>query len=160
MDCPLNNTFLLTFRTLVWRILQVRALTVVSCCRIFPNPSRQYSKRQTRGEEIKKCLDGVFEPTYYFSIFSFAHSSLYRQSLQMSLFWPINTSVSILLFQLDNSFFSTICLQCQYRVAETNNFNVMTKPFSSVEQYSPVYDVSRVDGHDVILKSLRWVTKF
>ena len=69
MDCPLNNTFLLTFRTLVWRILQVRALTVVSCCGIFPNPSRQYSKRQTRGEEIEKCLDGGLEPTYYFSIF-------------------------------------------------------------------------------------------
>ena len=70
MDCPLNNTFLLTFRTLVWRILQVRALTVVSCCGIFLNPSRQYSKRQTRDEEIEKCLDEALEPTYYFSIFN------------------------------------------------------------------------------------------
>ena len=68
MDCPLNNTFLLSFRTLVWRILLVRPLTVVSCCGIIPNPSRQYSKRQTRGEEIEKCL----EPTYYFSIFKYA----------------------------------------------------------------------------------------
>ena len=69
MDCPLNNTFLLTFRTLVWRILKVGALTVVSCCGILPNPSRPYSKRQTRGEEIEKCLDGGLEPTYHFSIF-------------------------------------------------------------------------------------------
>ena len=53
----LLNTFLLTFKTLVWRILLVRALTVVSCYEIFPNPSRQYTKRQTRGEEIEKCLD-------------------------------------------------------------------------------------------------------
>ena len=66
MDCPLNNTFLLTFRTLVWRILQVRALTVVSCCGIFPNPSRQYSKHH---DEMEKCLDEGLEPTYYFSIF-------------------------------------------------------------------------------------------
>ena len=36
---------------------------------MFPNPSRQYSKRQTRGEEIEKCLDEGLEPTYYFSIF-------------------------------------------------------------------------------------------
>ena len=63
MDCPLNNTFLLTFRTLVWCILWVRALTVVSCCGIFPNPSQQHSKCQTRGEEIEKCLDGGLEPT-------------------------------------------------------------------------------------------------
>ena len=70
MDCPLNNTFLLTFRTLVWRILSVRALTVVSCYGIFPNPSRQYSKCQTRGEAIEKCLDEGLEPTYYFSIFN------------------------------------------------------------------------------------------
>ena len=70
MDCPLNNTLLSTFKTLVWRILQVQALTVVSCCGIFPIPSRQYSKRQTRGEEIEKCLDGGLEPSYYFSIFN------------------------------------------------------------------------------------------
>ena len=70
MDCPLNNTFSLTFKTLVWRILQVRALTGVSCCGIFPNPSRQYSKHQTRGEEIEKCLDEGLEPTYYLSIFN------------------------------------------------------------------------------------------
>ena len=69
MDCSLNNTLLLTFRTLVWRILWVRALTVVSCCGIFPNPSRQCSKRQTRGESIEKCLDEGLEPTYYLSIF-------------------------------------------------------------------------------------------
>ena len=74
MDCPLSNTFLLTFRTLVWRILQVRALTVVSCCWIFPNPSQQHSKRQTRGEEIVKCLHGSLEPTYNFSIFSKIHN--------------------------------------------------------------------------------------
>ena len=71
MDCPLNYTFLLTFKTLVWRILLVRALTVVSCCGIFPNPSRQYSKRQTRGREIEKCLDEPLEPSYYFIIFTF-----------------------------------------------------------------------------------------
>ena len=70
MDCPLNNTSLLTFRTLVWRILQIRAFIVVSCCGILPNTSRQYSKRQTRGEEIEKCLDEGLEPTYYFSIFT------------------------------------------------------------------------------------------
>ena len=35
-----------------------------------PNPSRQYSKRQTRGEEIEKCLDEGLEPTYHFSIFN------------------------------------------------------------------------------------------
>ena len=69
MDCPLDNTFLLTFRTLVWRILWVRAITVVSCCRIFLNPSQHYSKRQTRGEEIEKCLNGDLEPSYYLSIF-------------------------------------------------------------------------------------------
>ena len=34
------------------------------------NPSRQYSKHQTRGEEIEKCLDGGLEPTYFFSIFT------------------------------------------------------------------------------------------
>ena len=70
MDCPLNNTFLLTFRTLVWRLLYARALTVVSCCGIFLNPSWQYSKRQTRGEEIEKCLYRDLEPTYHFSIFN------------------------------------------------------------------------------------------
>ena len=69
MECPLNNTFLLTYKTLVWRILQIRGQTVVSCCGIFPNPSLQYSKCQTRCEEIEKCLDGGSEPTYYFSIF-------------------------------------------------------------------------------------------
>ena len=31
---------------------------------------RSHSKRQTRGEEIEKCLDEGLEPTYYFSIFS------------------------------------------------------------------------------------------
>ena len=72
MDCPLNNTFLLTLSTVVWRILQIRALTVVRCCGIFPNFSRQYSKRQTRCEEIEKCLDEGLEPIYYFSIFSTA----------------------------------------------------------------------------------------
>ena len=77
MDYPLNNTFLLTFKTLVWRILQVRALHVFSCCGIFPNPSRQYSKRQTRGEEIEKCLDGSLEPTYYFSIFTHRDRRVY-----------------------------------------------------------------------------------
>ena len=30
----------------------------------------QYSKRQTRAQEIEKCLDEGLEPTYYFSIFS------------------------------------------------------------------------------------------
>ena len=33
------------------------------------NPPQQYSKRQTRGEEIEKCLDGGLEPTDHFSIF-------------------------------------------------------------------------------------------
>ena len=37
---------------------------------MFPNPSRQHSKQQTRGEEIEKCLDEGLEPTYYFSILS------------------------------------------------------------------------------------------
>ena len=36
---------------------------------MFPNPLSQYSKRQTRAEEIRKCLDDCLEPTYYFSIF-------------------------------------------------------------------------------------------
>ena len=79
MDCPLNNTFLLTFRTLVWRILRVRALTAVSCCGIFPNPSRQYSIRQTRGEEIEKCQGGGLDPTYYFSIIRFIFKSKARE---------------------------------------------------------------------------------
>ena len=35
------------------------------------NPSQQYSKCQTRGEEIEKCLDEGLEQTYYFSIFRF-----------------------------------------------------------------------------------------
>ena len=61
MDCLLNKLF---------TDIQNSGLTVVSCCGIFSNPSRQYSKRQTRGEEIEKCLDGGLEPTYYFSIFT------------------------------------------------------------------------------------------
>ena len=43
---------------------------VVSCCGIFPNPSWKYSKRQTTGEEIEKCIDEGLEPTHYFSIFT------------------------------------------------------------------------------------------
>ena len=38
--------------------------------RNLPNPSRLYSKPQTRVEEIEKCLDQGLEPTYNFSIFS------------------------------------------------------------------------------------------
>ena len=33
------------------------------------NPPWQYSKRQTRDEEIEKCLDEGLEPIYHFSIF-------------------------------------------------------------------------------------------
>ena len=54
----------------MWRILEVRVLTEVSWCGIFPIPSWQYSKRQTRGEDIKKYLDGGLEPTYYLNIFT------------------------------------------------------------------------------------------
>ena len=36
----------------------------------FQNPPRQYSKRQTRKDEIEKCLGEGLEPTYYFSIFN------------------------------------------------------------------------------------------
>ena len=39
----------------------------------LPNPPRQYSKRQTRVDEIEKCLDEGLEPTYHFSIFKAAH---------------------------------------------------------------------------------------
>ena len=52
------------------RVKRKQCVTVVSCCGIFTNPSRLYSKQQTRGEEKEKCLDEVLEPTYYFSIFS------------------------------------------------------------------------------------------
>ena len=34
------------------------------------SPCGPCSNRQTRGEEIEKCLDGGLEPTYYFSIFT------------------------------------------------------------------------------------------
>ena len=68
MDCLLNNTFLLTFKTLVWRMLWLRGLTVVSCCAIIPNSPRRYNKHQTRADEIGKCLGEGFEPTYYLSI--------------------------------------------------------------------------------------------
>ena len=44
--------------------------------RLVPNPSCQYSKRQTRGEEIEKCLDEGLEPTYYFSIFNSVDNQL------------------------------------------------------------------------------------
>ena len=51
MDCPLNYTFI-----------------------YFQNSGlahpRQYSKRQTRGVEIEKCLDENLEPTYHFSNFN------------------------------------------------------------------------------------------
>ena len=57
----------------------------VSCCGIFPKPSRQYSKRQTRGEEIEKCLDGGLEPTYYFSIFRSNNSTLISQEVHIKL---------------------------------------------------------------------------
>ena len=72
-----DSDFLFTMVTLSVRVFNVitwynhtHALTVVSCCGTIPNPSRQYSKRQTRGEEIEKCLDEGLEPTYYFSIFN------------------------------------------------------------------------------------------
>ena len=35
----------------------------------LPNPW-QYSKRQTRAQEIEKCLDEALEPIYHFSIFN------------------------------------------------------------------------------------------
>ena len=47
-----------------WRI------DVSQLMRNFPNPSCQYSKRQTRAKEMEKCLDECLEPTHYFSIFS------------------------------------------------------------------------------------------
>jgi len=37
--------------------------------RNLPNPPRQYSKRQTRAQEMEKFLDEGLEPTYHFSIF-------------------------------------------------------------------------------------------
>ena len=46
------------------------------------NPSQQYSKRQTRGEQLGKCPDEGLEPTYYFRIiaprplFSFLNHSM------------------------------------------------------------------------------------
>ena len=47
------------------------ALTLVSSAhgsqlmRNLQNPSRQYSKHQTRPEELERCLDKGLEPTYY-----------------------------------------------------------------------------------------------
>ena len=38
--------------------------------RNVPNSPQQYSKCQIRGEEIEKCLDEGFEPTYNLSTFS------------------------------------------------------------------------------------------
>ena len=49
----------------------------------LPNPTRQYSTCQTRGQEIEKCLDEGLEPPYHFSIFdglpqaNFVHSIMY-----------------------------------------------------------------------------------
>ena len=74
MDCLLNNTFPLTFKTLVWSILYVQGLGVVSCCEIFRNPPQHYSKCLTRADQIGKCLDEGLEPTYYLSIFANAHN--------------------------------------------------------------------------------------
>ena len=42
--------------------------------RNLPNPPWQYNKRQTRVEEIEKCLDEGLEPTYHFSIFNLSTS--------------------------------------------------------------------------------------
>ena len=48
---------------------------LVSCCRIFPKPSQQNNKRQTRREKIEKCPDKGLEPTYHFSTFNFQGDS-------------------------------------------------------------------------------------
>ena len=45
---------------------------------MFLNRSRQYNKRQTRGEEVE---DEGLEPTYYFSIFM----SAFRQIVQSKM---------------------------------------------------------------------------
>ena len=50
----------------------------------LPNPPQQYSKHQTRDEEIEKCIDGGLEPTYYFRIFNGAHEHLYLSRYNLS----------------------------------------------------------------------------
>ena len=53
------------------------------------NPLWQYSKRQTRAEEIERCLDEDLEPTYYSGIFTIQHFTFCcftRPSKPISLF--------------------------------------------------------------------------
>ena len=38
--------------------------------RHVPNAPWQYSKHQTRAEEVERCLDEGLKPTYHFSIFN------------------------------------------------------------------------------------------
>ena len=59
-----NNTFILTFKTLIWCISYVWGFTVVSWSAIFLNPPQQYRKCQTRADEIRNCLDDGLELIY------------------------------------------------------------------------------------------------
>ena len=56
--------------------------------RYLPIPPQQYSKRQTRGEEVETCLDEGLEPTYYlvFLVFYFVLEAF--GPLRISLIGP------------------------------------------------------------------------
>ena len=68
MDCPLNTLFTDIQKSGLANIIG-SSFHRSQLLRNLPDPSWQYSKCQTRGEEIEKCLDGGLEPTYHFSIF-------------------------------------------------------------------------------------------
>ena len=54
----------------------------------YPNPPQQYNKRQTRAEEIEKCL--VLEQTSHFSVLSLG------AKLPQTLLQPLLAKLSIL----------------------------------------------------------------
>ena len=65
--------------------------------RNLPYPSWQYSKRQTRGEEIEKCLEGGLEPTYYYSIFRKTHmkTHMYNSLISTSTYAFLQVAVKV-----------------------------------------------------------------
>ena len=53
----------------------------------LPNTHQQYSKRQTRADQVEKCLDEGLEPTYYLSIFNLCLNLSTNKSMKMCRFW-------------------------------------------------------------------------
>ena len=86
MECLLNNTYICIQNSGLAPIAG-QVIHGSQLMHNLPNSPWQYSKRQTKGEEIEKCLDGGLEPTYNFSIFSL--DNFYVKTFLTVLHWHV-----------------------------------------------------------------------